>query len=94
MARPGAGSGLWLLSPNPGLVEDPFGLLLSPPQIRDFLRQLKGRVAREAIQRVHPGVPKGPRHQETQIPAPIEVRQGKAPQSQPVESGVVVGASA
>ncbi|EFB25570.1 hypothetical protein PANDA_010901, partial [Ailuropoda melanoleuca] len=42
-------------------------------QIRDFLRQLKGRVVREAIQRVHPGGPQGPRRRETQTPAPIEV---------------------
>ncbi|KAG8519260.1 snRNA-activating protein complex subunit 2, partial [Galemys pyrenaicus] len=45
----------------------------SETEVRDFLRQLKGRVAREAIQRVHPGGPQGPRHRETQIPAPIEV---------------------
>ncbi|XP_019523203.1 PREDICTED: snRNA-activating protein complex subunit 2 isoform X1 [Hipposideros armiger] len=42
----------------------------SEAEIRDFLQQLKGRVAREAIQRVHP---KGPRCRETQTPAPIEV---------------------
>lgn len=42
----------------------------SEAEIRDFLRQLKGRVAREAIQRVHP---KGPTCRETQTPAPIEV---------------------
>ncbi|XP_004443546.1 PREDICTED: snRNA-activating protein complex subunit 2 [Ceratotherium simum simum] len=45
----------------------------SEAEIRDFLRQLKGRVAREAIQRVHPGGPQGPRRRETQTPAPIEV---------------------
>ncbi|XP_020754504.2 snRNA-activating protein complex subunit 2 isoform X1 [Odocoileus virginianus] len=42
-------------------------------RIEDFLRQLKGRVARKAIQRIHPGGPKGPRRWETQTPAPIEV---------------------
>ncbi|XP_054439338.1 snRNA-activating protein complex subunit 2 [Pteronotus mesoamericanus] len=45
----------------------------SEAEIRDFLQQLKGRVAREAIQRVHSGGPKGQRQLETQIPAPIEV---------------------
>ncbi|KAM7142433.1 snRNA-activating protein complex subunit 2 isoform 2-T2 [Molossus nigricans] len=45
----------------------------SESQIRDFLQQLKGRVAREAIQRVHPGGLKGQRHLETPTPAPIEV---------------------
>ncbi|KAM7110617.1 snRNA-activating protein complex subunit 2-like isoform 2-T2 [Molossus nigricans] len=45
----------------------------SESEIRDFLQQLKGRVAREAIQRVHPGGLKGQRHLETQTPAPIEV---------------------
>lgn len=45
----------------------------SEAEIRDFLRHLKGRVAREAIQRVHPGGPKGSRRRETQTPAPIEV---------------------
>ncbi|XP_053526870.1 snRNA-activating protein complex subunit 2 isoform X2 [Artibeus jamaicensis] len=44
----------------------------SEAEIRDFLQQLKGRVAREAIQRVRSGVPKGQRRLETQIPAPIE----------------------
>ncbi|EPQ10461.1 Dual specificity mitogen-activated protein kinase kinase 7 [Myotis brandtii] len=41
--------------------------------IRDFLQQLKNRVAREAIQKVHPGGLKGQRRRETQPPAPIEV---------------------
>ncbi|XP_036096365.1 snRNA-activating protein complex subunit 2 isoform X2 [Molossus molossus] len=45
----------------------------SESEIRDFLQQLKGRVAREAIQRVHPGGLKGQRHLETPTPAPIEV---------------------
>ncbi|XP_037680312.1 snRNA-activating protein complex subunit 2 isoform X1 [Choloepus didactylus] len=45
----------------------------SEAEIRDFLQQLKGRVAREAIQRVRPGGPRGPRCQEAQTPAPIEV---------------------
>ncbi|KAF6307203.1 small nuclear RNA activating complex polypeptide 2 [Rhinolophus ferrumequinum] len=45
----------------------------SEAEIRDFLRQLKGRVVREAIQRVHPGGSKGARCRETQTPAPIEV---------------------
>uniref|UniRef100_A0A8C9QIY2 Small nuclear RNA activating complex polypeptide 2 n=1 Tax=Spermophilus dauricus TaxID=99837 RepID=A0A8C9QIY2_SPEDA len=47
----------------------PFGLLFSP-QIRAFLQQLKDRVVREAIQRVHPG---GPKRREAEPPAPIEV---------------------
>uniref|UniRef100_A0A8C3WV01 Small nuclear RNA activating complex polypeptide 2 n=1 Tax=Catagonus wagneri TaxID=51154 RepID=A0A8C3WV01_9CETA len=42
----------------------------SEAQIQDFLRQLKRRVAREAIQRVYPQTL---RRQETQTPAPIEV---------------------
>ncbi|KAK2489669.1 hypothetical protein MC885_009833 [Smutsia gigantea] len=45
----------------------------SEAEIQDFLRQLKVRVAREAIQRVCPGGPQGRRRRETQIPAPIEV---------------------
>ncbi|XP_076975684.1 snRNA-activating protein complex subunit 2 isoform X2 [Tamandua tetradactyla] len=45
----------------------------SEAEIRDFLQQLKGRVAREAIQRVRPGGPRGPRCREAQTPAPIEV---------------------
>ncbi|XP_012646237.2 snRNA-activating protein complex subunit 2 [Microcebus murinus] len=43
----------------------------SKVEIRDFLQQLKGRVAREAIRRVHPGG--GPRRREAQTPAPIEI---------------------
>uniref|UniRef100_A0A8C8ZX60 Small nuclear RNA activating complex polypeptide 2 n=1 Tax=Prolemur simus TaxID=1328070 RepID=A0A8C8ZX60_PROSS len=43
----------------------------SKVEIQDFLQQLKGRVAREAIRRVHPGG--GPRRREAQTPAPIEV---------------------
>ncbi|XP_055969185.1 snRNA-activating protein complex subunit 2 [Sorex fumeus] len=39
----------------------------SEAEVRDFLRHLKGCVAREAIQKVYPG------RQETQTPAPIEV---------------------
>lgn len=70
--------GLWPLHPSLGFVESPFGFL-SLPQIRDFLQQLKNRVAREAIQKVHPGGLKGQRRRETQPPAPIEVRQGQAP---------------
>ncbi|XP_036306192.1 snRNA-activating protein complex subunit 2 isoform X1 [Pipistrellus kuhlii] len=42
----------------------------SEAEIRDFLQQLKNRVAREAIQKVHPGGLKGQRHPP---PAPIEV---------------------
>ncbi|XP_020038251.2 snRNA-activating protein complex subunit 2 isoform X1 [Castor canadensis] len=42
-------------------------------EIRDFLQQLKGRVVREAIRRVHPGGSQGPRSREAQTPAPIEV---------------------
>ncbi|KAL0612192.1 snRNA-activating protein complex subunit 2 [Plecturocebus cupreus] len=42
-------------------------------EIRVFLQQLKGRVAREAIQKLHPGGLLGPRRQEAQPPAPIEV---------------------
>ncbi|XP_070270206.1 snRNA-activating protein complex subunit 2 [Myotis yumanensis] len=45
----------------------------SEAEIRDFLQQLKNRVAREAIQKVHPGGLKGQRRRETQPPAPIEV---------------------
>ncbi|XP_004484242.1 snRNA-activating protein complex subunit 2 [Dasypus novemcinctus] len=45
----------------------------SEAEIRDFLQQLKDRVAREAIQRVRPGGPRGPRPREAQTPAPIEV---------------------
>ncbi|XP_044111357.1 snRNA-activating protein complex subunit 2 [Neovison vison] len=45
----------------------------SEAEIRDFLRQLKGRVVREAIQMVQPGGPQGRRRGETQTPAPIEV---------------------
>ncbi|XP_036306193.1 snRNA-activating protein complex subunit 2 isoform X2 [Pipistrellus kuhlii] len=41
----------------------------SEAEIRDFLQQLKNRVAREAIQKVHPGGLKGQRHPP---PAPIE----------------------
>ncbi|XP_053440121.1 snRNA-activating protein complex subunit 2 [Nycticebus coucang] len=43
----------------------------SEVEIRDFLQQLKGRVVREAIQRVHPGGSLKP--QKAQIPAPIEI---------------------
>ncbi|XP_011837407.1 PREDICTED: snRNA-activating protein complex subunit 2 isoform X3 [Mandrillus leucophaeus] len=42
-------------------------------EIRVFLQQLKGRVAREAIQKVYPGGLQGPRRREAQPPAPIEV---------------------
>ncbi|XP_032165237.1 snRNA-activating protein complex subunit 2 isoform X1 [Mustela erminea] len=45
----------------------------SEAEIRDFLRQLKSRVVREAIQMVQPGGPQGRRRRETQTPAPIEV---------------------
>ncbi|XP_035141288.3 snRNA-activating protein complex subunit 2 isoform X3 [Callithrix jacchus] len=45
----------------------------SEAEIRVFLQQLKGRVAREAIQKLHPGGLLGPRRQEAQPPAPIEV---------------------
>ncbi|XP_023042572.1 snRNA-activating protein complex subunit 2 [Piliocolobus tephrosceles] len=45
----------------------------SEAEIRVFLQQLKGRVAREAIQKVHPGGLQGPRRREAQPPAPIEV---------------------
>ena len=71
-------SSLWSLVSlsSLGFVEGPFIISLS--QIRDFLQQLKGRVAREAIQRVHSDGPKGQRLLETQIPAPIEVSSGKA----------------
>uniref|UniRef100_A0A2R9AMR2 Small nuclear RNA activating complex polypeptide 2 n=1 Tax=Pan paniscus TaxID=9597 RepID=A0A2R9AMR2_PANPA len=48
----------------------------SEAEIRVFLQQLKGRVAREAIQKVHPGGLQGPRRREAQPPAPIEVRAG------------------
>ncbi|XP_010604019.1 snRNA-activating protein complex subunit 2 [Fukomys damarensis] len=42
-------------------------------QIHDFLQHLKGRVAREAIQRVLPAGAPGPRRRRPQILAPIEV---------------------
>uniref|UniRef100_A0A8D2DAB3 Small nuclear RNA activating complex polypeptide 2 n=1 Tax=Sciurus vulgaris TaxID=55149 RepID=A0A8D2DAB3_SCIVU len=42
----------------------------SEAEIQAFLQQLKDRVVREAIQRVHPG---GPGRREAQPPAPIEV---------------------
>ncbi|XP_004865444.1 snRNA-activating protein complex subunit 2 isoform X2 [Heterocephalus glaber] len=42
-------------------------------QIRDFLQHLKGRAVREAVQRVHPAGPLGPRRRQAQILAPIEV---------------------
>ncbi|KAF7482144.1 snRNA-activating protein complex subunit 2 isoform X1 [Marmota monax] len=42
----------------------------SEAEIRAFLQQLKDRVVREAIQRVHPG---GPKRREAEPPAPIEV---------------------
>ncbi|XP_003123246.1 snRNA-activating protein complex subunit 2 [Sus scrofa] len=45
----------------------------SDAEVQDFLRQLKRRVAREAIQRMYPGGPQGLRRQEAQPPAPIEV---------------------
>nr|XP_012291705.1 snRNA-activating protein complex subunit 2 [Aotus nancymaae] len=45
----------------------------SEAEIRVFLQQLKGRVAREAIQKLHLGGLLGPRRQEAQPPAPIEV---------------------
>lgn len=45
----------------------------SEAEICRFIQQLKGRVVREAIQKVKPGGREGPRHQETQLPAPIEV---------------------
>uniref|UniRef100_A0A2K5MR01 Small nuclear RNA activating complex polypeptide 2 n=1 Tax=Cercocebus atys TaxID=9531 RepID=A0A2K5MR01_CERAT len=38
----------------------------SEAEIRVFLQQLKGRVAREAIQKVHPGGLQGPRRREAQ----------------------------
>ena len=47
-------------------------------------------MAREAIQRIHPGGPKGPRRWETQTPAPIEVRWGKVPQGWPLGNEVGV----
>jgi hypothetical protein len=46
-----------------------------PPQICRFIQQLKGRVVREAIQKMQPGGREGPRHQGTPLPAPVEVRQ-------------------
>ncbi|KAL6034247.1 hypothetical protein STEG23_009316 [Scotinomys teguina] len=45
----------------------------SEAEICRFIQQLKGRVVREAIRKVHPGGTEGPRHQEAQLPAPIEV---------------------
>ncbi|XP_007951872.1 snRNA-activating protein complex subunit 2 [Orycteropus afer afer] len=56
--------------PEPSAAELAQGLPgRSEDQIRHFLRQLKGRVTREAIQRLHPGDP----HEQLQPPAPIEV---------------------
>ncbi|XP_032165244.1 snRNA-activating protein complex subunit 2 isoform X2 [Mustela erminea] len=51
----------------------------SEAEIRDFLRQLKSRVVREAIQMVQPGGPQGRRRRETQTPAPIEVQPSRRP---------------
>ncbi|XP_075827098.1 snRNA-activating protein complex subunit 2 isoform X1 [Microtus pennsylvanicus] len=45
----------------------------SEAEICRFIQQLKGRVVREAIRKVHPGGPEGLRRQEAQLPAPIEV---------------------
>ncbi|CAO2630936.1 snRNA-activating protein complex subunit 2 [Lemmus lemmus] len=45
----------------------------SEAEICRFIQQLKGRVVREAIRKVHPGRPEGLRRQEAQLPAPIEV---------------------
>lgn len=73
-----AGGRLWPLSPALG-AQKAHSAASSLLQIRDFLRQLKGRVVREAIQMVQPGGPQGRRRGETQTPAPIEVRQDKAP---------------
>ncbi|KAM9688296.1 snRNA-activating protein complex subunit 2 [Trichechus inunguis] len=57
--------------PEPNAAELARGLPgRSEDEIRDFLGQLKGRVAREAIQRLQPGGPLGRRRQ---TPAPIEV---------------------
>lgn len=42
----------------------------SEAEICRFIQQLKGRVVREAIRKVHPG---GPRRQQAQLPAPVEV---------------------
>ncbi|KAL1773135.1 snRNA-activating protein complex subunit 2 [Sigmodon hispidus] len=43
------------------------------PGICRFIQQLKGRVVREAIRKVHPSGTEGLRHQKAQLPAPIEV---------------------
>lgn len=45
----------------------------SEAEICRFIQQLKGRVVREAIRKVQTGGRGGPRHGETQLPAPIEV---------------------
>ncbi|CAH7284249.1 snRNA-activating protein complex subunit 2 [Phodopus roborovskii] len=45
----------------------------SEAEICRFIQQLKGRVVREAIRKVHPGGTEGLRRQEAQLPAPIEV---------------------
>lgn len=45
----------------------------SEAEICRFIQQLKGRVVREAIRKVQTGGRGGPRRQETQLPAPIEV---------------------
>ncbi|KAI5930941.1 snRNA-activating protein complex subunit 2 isoform X1 [Manis javanica] len=66
----------------------------SEAEIQDFLRQLKCRVAREAIQRVYPGGPQGRRLRETQIPAPIEVWVDLAEKiTGPLEEALTVGFS-
>ncbi|XP_049644237.1 snRNA-activating protein complex subunit 2 [Suncus etruscus] len=45
----------------------------SEAEVKKFLWQLKGRVTREAFQRLYPGGAQGPRCRGTQTPAPIEV---------------------
>lgn len=66
----------------------------SEAEVRDFLQQLKSRVVREAIQRVHPGGAKGPRCRETQTPAPIEVWMDLAEKiTGPLEEALIVAFS-